>query len=524
MMPAALQTAAPWWRKLLQSIAPPAPPPRGRRPYRLAYDGATTSNRVGTWSPTSRSANSEVRSAGNKLRNRSRDLVRNVPEAARALDVKTAYIVGEGIRPMCNVRPAADTDEAREQAQRINRAVDELWRAWGKVCDSDGQLTFAAMQTLAVRSWLESGEVIIRKRPRRMSDGLPVPLQLQMLEADHIAGGEIGTMKGDNEVISGVEVDKIGRRVAYWLYRTHPGDSFLMRSVLSTDAVRVDARDVIHMYTAERPGQVRGVPWCAPAIVSIRDIDDFVAAELTRKKIETCMVATVNVEDNAYGTDYETSEEGLVRPSANSDGDLIETIEPGMIAINRGGKSVDIHEPKAVPNFGEWMDVMQHRVCTALGVPYELVTGDLSKVNFSSFRRGENVFRRKCDVERSQIVVPLFCDRVWRWFIDAAVASGTLPPRPGGYPVKWSRPRYDAMDPVKDAKAKADSLANGLTDLRSVLAGDGVDMDEALQEMATTQQTLERLGLRFAWQEKPAPAQAPPADPEADPEPTTDDA
>ena len=62
----------------------------------------------------------------------------------------------------------------------------------------------------------EGGEVLVRRRWRKSSDGLPVPMQLQVLEADFLDEEKHGP-NGANEIIQGIEFSPIGKRVAYWL-------------------------------------------------------------------------------------------------------------------------------------------------------------------------------------------------------------------------------------------------------------------------------------------------------------------
>ena len=75
-----------------------------------------------------------------------------------------------------------------------------------------------------MRSLVESGEVLVRLRERRVEDGLPVPLQLQVLEADHLDSGKTEELRDGGFILQGIEFDALGRRRAYWLYPTHPGD------------------------------------------------------------------------------------------------------------------------------------------------------------------------------------------------------------------------------------------------------------------------------------------------------------
>src|SRR5262245_45424853 len=66
---------------------------------RGSYEAARVGRRTRGWRTTSGSANSETRNALPRMRDRSRDLVRNNPYAAAGLDVLIAYQVGTGITP-----------------------------------------------------------------------------------------------------------------------------------------------------------------------------------------------------------------------------------------------------------------------------------------------------------------------------------------------------------------------------------------------------------------------------------------
>ena len=94
-----------------------------------------------------------------------------------------------------------------------------------------------------------------------------MPLQLQLLEPDHLDASKTGEAPGGGFVIQGVEFDALGRRRAYWLYPVHPGEVAMVRKA-SLVSQPVPASSVLHLFDRLRPGQVRGVPWFA--IVSRR--------------------------------------------------------------------------------------------------------------------------------------------------------------------------------------------------------------------------------------------------------------
>jgi lambda family phage portal protein len=183
----------------------------------------------------------------------------------------TAHAVGAGIKPSSLIEDGALKD-------RIQR----LWLAWTDEADADGLTDFYGLQAMAARAMFEAGECFLRFRPRRPDDGLTVPLQLQMLSSEHLPLGKCETLPNGNEIIFGIELDRIGRRVAYHFHRTHPGD---VRQGGVGELVRVPAEQVCHMFHPIAEGQIRGVPWVAPAMVRLWLLDQYRDAELDRKKV-----------------------------------------------------------------------------------------------------------------------------------------------------------------------------------------------------------------------------------------------
>jgi capsid protein len=55
------------------------------------------------------------------------------------------------------------------------------------------------------------------------------------------------------------------------------------------------------------------------------------------------------------------------------------------------------------------MRVQLHAIAAGVGLTYELLTGDLSQVNYSSIRAGLLEFRRRMEALQWQLLVPGLC-------------------------------------------------------------------------------------------------------------------
>ena len=138
---------------------------------------------------------------GHDLRVKSRDLVRRNAWAGSAVDAFVTNCIGTGIKPQSIATDAA-----------FREAVHALWWDWCEEADADGVTDFYGLQALACRAMLEGGECFVRFRVRRPEDGLAVPLQIQLLEAEHVPLTFNTTLPSGNLVRAGIEFDRLGTK------------------------------------------------------------------------------------------------------------------------------------------------------------------------------------------------------------------------------------------------------------------------------------------------------------------------
>lgn len=436
-----------------------------------SYEGAKAGRRTDGWITSDSDANTEIGPAMARLRARARDLVRNNPYAARGVKAHAANTIGCGILP------------------RATPQVDEVWARWAEQADADGRTDFYGLQTIVLRALVESGEVLVRRRAP-WGDFAPLPLQLQIMESDFLDGSRDNSRAGDGGWIRhGIEYDARGKRVAYWLFRAHPGSQDLaFRGGLESS--RVPADEILHIFDPLRAGQGRGVTWFAPAVTKLRDLDDYDEAELVRKKIEACLAAFVTTDD-----DSKTLGAGAIEETT---GRRLEDFSPGMIEYLRPSESVTISQPgfAAGGAYSEYMRGQLHAIAAALDLTYELLTGDLSQVNFSSARVGLLEFRRRVRQVQTQILVPQLLLPAWRWFSDLGVVSGVLTAGAGGrIPVSWTFPRFESVQPLQDAMEELTRLRSGTLSLPEAIAARGYDANDMIAEIAEWNKKLDELGI-----------------------------
>lgn len=464
-----------WLDRFLARVAPQAALNRIRARAAVEtlarhYEAAAQGRRTSGWARTTGDANTVSLSALAETRMHARDLIRNNAWARRAQRVIANNTAGWGIV----AKPVG------LNAGEVARAA-ELWKAWAESteCDSEGRHTFYSIQHLAMKTIPEAGEILIRRRWRRSGDGLTIPLQLQILEPDHLDHSKnVTASQAGGPIIQGVEYDKIGRRAAYWLFPVHPGSG---RSVGVSE--RISASEVLQVFYPERAGQARGVSWFAPAILNLKDLDEYDDAELMKQKIAACFAAFV--------TDVDGSGAPIGESSATDE--LVETFEPGMVAKLPPGKEVTFGTPPQVVA-DSFAARNLRRVAAGLGVTYEDLTGDYSQVNFSSARLARLSHWANVHDWRWNMLIPSLCEPVWRWAMEAAVLAGEIS---APLAAQWTPPPMPMIEPDKEGLAYSRLVRNGVMTLPEVIREQGRDPDAQLQEMAEWNAKVDAAGVKL---------------------------
>jgi lambda family phage portal protein len=467
-----------------------------------AYDAAGSGARSSSWNPGTEAISALLTAHGDTLRKKVRQLVRNNAWASNALDSYVANAIGTGIVPT-SLHPDPATKQAIEQA----------WLRWTDESDADGVCDFYGQQQLAARMMLEGGECFARLRPRRPEDGLSVPLQIQLLEAEQLPLTKIDGGQGNNKVRAGIEFDLIGRRVAYHFYEEHPySGSTALDPVAASQTKRVPSvlvsptAGALHLFTPIRGGQLRGQPKFTPVLTKLYELDQFDDATLSKQKnLAFFMLAIKRLSQE--GT-------GIMREAASGTGGNAETDDPHadaevIMEPNTMQYLADDEEIQEIGGKGPgseyetFMSVQLHAIAAGLGITYEQLTGDLKGVTYSSIRQGVLEFRRKCEQWQHNVMVFQFCRPIWRAWMDWAVLSGALvlpgyAEDPWPYlQVEWTPPAWPWVDPKADVEAAVLEVRNGFNSRTDICKQKGTDRQTVDKKQAEDNASADQAGLKY---------------------------
>lgn len=452
-----------------------------------AYEsGSGTGSRSRQWHPSAAGPNSAVTGNLSLVRRRARDAVRNDPWAKTAVARWVSNVIGTGIQPY-----------PRHPDQGVRSALKELWNDWATEADADGMLDFYGLQALAVRAMFVDGEVLTRLRPRRLQDGLTVPLQLQIMEGDLLPVEDTRSLPGQREIVNGVEFDAVGRRVAYHLWNRHPGD---FAGSVMREQRRIPAGQVIHAYSVLRPGQVRGISELATVLLRLRTLDNFDDAVAFRQEVSNLFAGFIVTKDE--GGPDPVSELTGEDEIYDDDGTPVVSLEPGSMNTLPDGTDVRFATPPGAPDsYAEFMRQQLMAAFASVGIPYELATGDLRGISDRTLRVVVNEFHRLIEQFQWTVFIHQWCRSVWNAWLDMVAMAGLLPvdrymtERRLLRRVLWVPQGWPYFNPVQDVKANTDAVRAGFTSRQAIILAQGEDPEEVAEQIRLDNEQADRDGL-----------------------------
>lgn len=359
------------------------------------------------------------------------------------------------------------------------KKVTSSWEEWIKVCDFYGRLDLYGLQELWARSMLRDGEVFVVRRFVSVANG--IPLRLQSFDKGMLATH----LTGDN-IDRGIEYDADFRPVAYHFMRRRAGARFS-----TYDTVRFAAEDVIHLFHQEWIGQTEGVSAFEASVKRLGDVDEGIEAEVVKANIAACLVGF------RYRPPAKDGEDPNIGIPVEGDYDKppVEEFVPGMIETLDDGEQIAFSTPPRSGPIGDLARVGLMAAAAGIGVTAEQMTGDLSQVNFSSFKAGNLEFKRSIGRIQYLTFIPVCLERVGGWFIAAGYEFGHFATKSAAF--KWTPPPFETIDREGEAKADILEMEAGLESRENLLAGRGYALGDMIAQRVRERDLGQENGLSF---------------------------
>jgi lambda family phage portal protein len=433
------------------------------------------------WVTTQMTANDALQDELESLVERALDLFRNDVYAASAVNGRVDNVIGTGIRPQCRVQ-AERGILTPAQAERFRMLSEWYFAKWA---EAEG---FFAKQRMLERcnsiwgeSWLHMADNDNPSRPTTLTVQVVSPSRIPIITYSRQQVGENRRL--------GLRLNSLQQPIAAYVRRSLPYDSRQLD--LTEDEISLD--DILHCYEEQTPGQLRGVPWLAPAMGKLKDLKDFVHANLVAEQVAACYGAFVT---------------GVTDPVLMAQGSRVrsnlEDLAPGTVQYLGDGEAIQFSDPaRPGTTLAPYVEWALHGVAAALRYPYELLAKQFTN-NFSGGRLALIDGRITFKNWQHQLIEHVL-RKVWGRFIDRCVIAGLLPVDPVKYEEnrdhflqhQWIPPGWPWVDPEKEVNADVAAIQSGLTTQTESLAARGRDFDETLQQIEREQRAKADMEVRM---------------------------
>lgn len=460
------------------------------------------------------------------LRQRGRMLYMASPVATSAINTNRTKIVGTGLQLESRIdrETLGLSPEAAKTWQKKTEAEFALWASKKENCDAIGINNFAALQQLALKSWLMSGDVFPLFKRYDPTPSNPYSLRIHLIEADRVStptkfsSGALGMTEGKNpdtgnKIYDGVEVDGNGMVVAYHIRDTYPGQI----TTSDTKWTRVEAYgkktglpNILHIMDSERADQYRGVTYLAQVIEPLLQLRRYTESELMSALVQSFFSAWIRTK-GADLTEIPISEVGagdiagvpVENPDGISNSENEYEMGPGSITHLAEGEDVIFGNPN-IPNAG--FESFVKTLCRLIGAALELPYDVLIKEYNSSFSAARGALMDAWDAFRMRRVwfVDDFCRPTYEVFLAEAVALGRIK-APGFFDdpliraawcgARWIGPVQVQLDPLKEVKAAVADVDRGFkTHEQVTLERGGGDWEENVENLKRENEMLKDAG------------------------------
>lgn len=484
--------------------APPRPIVRA-----AAFPAADIGRLTASWTTDPGAINRWLRFELRTLRARSRQLARGDAYAAKFLHACVTNIAG----------PVPFKVTAKTKRPRLggldtdaNATIETAWQRWGRKgeCEVTGKLSLAALHRLIVKCLARDGEVLIRRYRGRQYGRYGV--RLQILDIDRL-DEQRNDENANGAVKMGVQVDRVGRPVAYHLLTRNPGELGLWNTPGTKEYEIVPAEDIDHLFIADWPEQVRGFPWMHAAMVRLWQLGGFEEAAVIHARVGASQMVMLEQNPDA-GPPAPLSG---IADEVPAHGDPQINVEPGATqALPYGWRVAQGWDPRFPDQAVEpFIRACLRGAAASFGMAYHSLANDPSNVNYSTARVALLEERDLWSSIQSWYIEH-FCDGLYLDWLRMASTVGELPDyflnRERYEAVSFQPKRWAWVDPKADTDAQIAALDAKLTSRTRIAAQNGEDIEEIFDELAAEADLAEDKDIDLA-PAKPAAQSQPPAAP-----------
>ena len=464
------------------AIKPKVAPMRPRGPSAAYYSSAFHSRlrarrpfHVADW------ISSSARGVREILISQARDLHINLGEIRNILNSMARFSIGDGLKP----RSKCMNEECAKE-------YDEYFNNWSKQCDVFSRGSFNQIQKLVSISMDRDGDIGVAW----VEDSWGQP-KLQLFESHRIETPgkyEDGKVK---KIIDGVEFDKVGNIINYWVRELRPKEVFAAED-LKYRAIQADSFMLI--FEPERAAQYRGISSLAHGLNDGMDIAELISFAKAGVKIREGIGLLITNESGVASPEDDPSytfrgEDIPTNFQSRFDEDdtplNFDVLAPGYVPrLKMNERVADLNTSRPGESFFNMIDFLINRIASGMGIPIEMIYPSKFHNPTGPAMRAIMTRAQATFDARANLIENKLCNPVWNWVIGDAINKGILRQTGDWQEVIWRRPPKFTIDAGRDSLASLAELKAGTETLEQDAADRGEDWKEINDQRLIEAQAL----------------------------------
>lgn len=378
-----------------------------------------------------------------------------------------------------------------------NHSRQFSWNRWGRAPEVNTRLTLGQSCIQWAGALFDDGEVFIyltedeRKRPRT-----------QTIEAHRVRTPTKFRDRERKDIIDGTRITTSGMPISYFV-QDEPLDG-VISSITSEIFTEIPAAQIIHIFKARRPGQMRGIPEGFSGMNTLHDYEDLHIMEM---QVAKNAAAIGNVETNPTGELDSTATRRLKMnlSTQNQVGQVVTKSADQFYKVTLGSQTIALKAGDSLKQFQvdrpsvatqNYWDLLISQICCAYNVPKLLVVpyslqGTVTRADLDICA---NAFRANFELIAWALQQVYEWQSQWAIRYDRSMDGKT----PDDYLECIIRPpRGPNVDIGYTAKALQLEMQMGVKTIQDVYAEKQEDWRVQLRQIAEAEQFIDQLATEF---------------------------
>lgn len=366
-----------------------------------------------------------------------------------------------------------------------NETIDELLsEKWEEQCEAINMQDKLQLMELAEMIDGESFPVF-QNNPELETDS---KLDINLIPTERVASPEGDGLATDVENtpnnVDGIQFDRYGNIVSLTVLNTHPSEADYRFN--PNDVTVISSKYSAHYFVSKRVGEKRQVPRITPALPIFAQLRRWTLATLDSAETAANISAVLQTDAPADG------EMDYVKPM-----DILDIAKNSMMTLPFGYKIGQLKAEQPISGYSEFKNELLLEAVRCILMPRGIAKGDSSDYNYASGRLDKQQWEKSICIRRKRIynIVLKKYVKLWLDELEFSIPKLRNLRKNGALKVEAFWDGEFHVDPVKEANADMQNLANRTDTLKAICARNGDDYRKVLKQLALEKKLLDKYGL-----------------------------